>query len=69
VTTEQAAAMVRRDPSRIRHWVRDGFLAPLNPGRRPLRFREADVWRCERDRLSDAERAELLAKAAILRAG
>ena len=61
--------MVRRDPATLRDWVRRGYLEPIKRGVRPLRFHEHDVWRCERDRLTPAERADLMAKAALLRAG
>lgn len=55
--------MVDRDPSTVRDWVRRGLLEPARRGARPLRFREADVWRVARDRMTDAQVAGLQAAA------
>jgi predicted site-specific integrase-resolvase len=59
VTTDEAAAMAGKRPATIRDWVRHGYLEPIRPGARPLRFRAADVSACARDRLSPADRAAM----------
>lgn len=55
--------MVDRDPSTVRDWVRRGLLEPARRGARPLRFREADVWRVARDRIGVRQREALRAAA------
>jgi hypothetical protein len=53
LSTDQAAALVGRHPSRLRHWWREGRLHPVNPGHRPLEWDAADVWRAARAQLPE----------------
>lgn len=66
LTTEEAARRVGVEPGVISQWVRRYGLAPVNPGRKPLRFREADVIECAAARMSKKRHAELDALAASL---
>lgn len=59
LTTEQAAAVAGVSEATIRKWVEREYLKPENPGRKPSLFREVDVWRCTRDRLTAAQRRRL----------
>lgn len=59
LTTEEAAAVCGVSEATVRKWVEREYLKPLNPGRKPLRFREVDVWQCARDRLTAAQRRRL----------
>ncbi len=43
ITTTDAAELLGVSESRVRHMAREGKLTPLNPGSRPLAFREAEV--------------------------
>lgn len=43
LTTGQAARLVGVSPVTIRHWVRRGWLAPLQRGTKPLLFHTRDV--------------------------
>lgn len=43
VTTGEAAIHVGVSPSTVRKWDERGYLAPVNPGHKPSRYRLADV--------------------------
>jgi DNA-binding transcriptional MerR regulator len=65
LTIEQAAAAAHVDPGLIRQWASRRLLIPA--AQDPVRYRESDVLRVERDtrrrararQLADAARAEL----------
>jgi excisionase family DNA binding protein len=59
LTTEQAAIVTGLTEATIRKWVERGYLTPVNPGHKPNRFREVDVWLCARGRLTAAQRRRL----------
>lgn len=59
LTTDLAALMVGVSEATVRKWVEREHLKPINPGRKPLRFREYDVWMCARERLTKAQRERL----------
>jgi len=58
ITTAQAAALVGRDDSTIRHWHRQGLIAP-KAGRKPLMWDDRDVWLAARSRLTPHDTATL----------
>lgn len=43
VTTSEAAEHVGVSPFTVRKWDERGYLAPVNPGHKPSRYRLADV--------------------------
>jgi predicted site-specific integrase-resolvase len=59
LTAEEAGEQVGVSPITIRSWVAKGWLKPVNPGRRPMRFRWLEVSRCQADHRRAAERARL----------
>lgn len=66
LTTEEAARRVGVEPGVIRLWATRYGLEPVNPGRKPVRYREADVIECAAARTSKKRHAELDALAAKL---
>jgi excisionase family DNA binding protein len=57
LTTTEAAEQVGVSPVTIRQWVHNGWLTPLNPGKRPLKFRWLEVSNCHADHRKPHERA------------
>jgi hypothetical protein len=62
LTTQDAATAVGCSPATITKWVERGYLAPVNPGRKPSYFREFDVWQCARHRLGEKDRRRMAAQ-------
>jgi predicted site-specific integrase-resolvase len=58
-TTAEAAAMVEVSEATIRQWNFRGYIKPVNPRKRPSRYRDSDVWRCKAERLQPDEHARL----------
>lgn len=69
LTTEQAARRVGVKPRAILSWAERGRLAPVMPGAKPLRFREADVIEAKHAVTSRTRHAELDKLSALLAEG
>ena len=62
-TTAEAAALAGVTPETVRQWSARGLLSPVNPGRKPCRYRTDDVCQVRYDTRADKPR---LAEAARL---
>lgn len=66
LTTEEAAQRVGVTVRLIQSWVERGHLAPVMPGAKPMRFREADVIEARYATTSGKRHAELDKMSALL---
>lgn len=62
LTTREVADLLGVSESRVRHMVREGKIAPLVLGSRPLTFRESDVVEYELEHRRDGEHVARLAE-------
>jgi hypothetical protein len=59
LTTDDAAASLGIDPATLRRWVMKGWIHPVLPRGKPLRFRPDEVERARAGRLTEADHAEI----------